>query len=241
MTYLYGGQVLRVDLTERKITKEPTSTYIDRFMGGKGINAKILFDEIDPQTTPYAPENRLLFSAGPLVGTCFPGACRVDVMAKSPVTGALANSGMGGYFGAALKFAGYDNIVVQGKADKPVYLSVQDDKAKGSQGIYPRRQAQLFPGIHQILGKDRRQQAQPGQRSRLPLNPASYDQQEPCLTSVMSRNELAISHGSRRRRIGSAPVHCGTRGKAPPGRTAALCRIRHDAPAGTRTPRFDRD
>ena len=128
MTYLYGGQVLRVDLTERKITKEPTSTYIDRFMGGKGINAKILFDEIDPQTTPYAPENRLLFSAGPLVGTCFPGACRVDVMAKSPVTGALANSGMGGYFGAALKFAGYDNIVVQGTAEKPVYLSIQDDK-----------------------------------------------------------------------------------------------------------------
>ena len=130
MKHLYGGTILRVDLTERRITKEPTSAYVDRYMGGKGINAKILFDEVDPQTAPYEPGNRLLFSAGPLAGTCFPGACRVDVMARSPVTGALGDSGMGGYFGAALKFAGYDHIIVQGRAEKPVYLAIQDDRVE---------------------------------------------------------------------------------------------------------------
>ena len=72
MKYLYGGHILRVDLTDGRITKEPTTTYADRYMGGKGINAKILFDEVDPQTKPYDEGNRLLFSAGPLVGTCFP-------------------------------------------------------------------------------------------------------------------------------------------------------------------------
>jgi aldehyde:ferredoxin oxidoreductase len=127
MNHLYGGTILRVDLTERRISKEPTSAYVERYMGGKGINAKILFDEVDPHTTPFEEGNRLLFSAGPLVGTCFPGACRVDVMARSPITGALGDSGMGGYFGAALKFAGYDHLVVQGRAEKPVYLAIQDD------------------------------------------------------------------------------------------------------------------
>lgn len=127
---LYGGHILRVDLTEGRISKEPTADYLDRYLGGKGINAKILFDEVEPQTGPFEPGNRLLFSASPLVGTCFPGACRVDVMARSPVTGALGDSGMGGYFGAALKFAGYDHIVVQGLAEKPVYLAIEDDRVE---------------------------------------------------------------------------------------------------------------
>ncbi|MBI4595961.1 MAG: hypothetical protein HY730_06230, partial [Candidatus Tectomicrobia bacterium] len=74
--------------------------------------------------------NLLLFGVGPLVGTPFPGACRLDVMSKSPVTGALGDAGMGGYLGAELKFAGYDNLVIEGKAEKPVYLSIRDDKVE---------------------------------------------------------------------------------------------------------------
>jgi aldehyde:ferredoxin oxidoreductase len=128
VNHLYGGHILRIDLTTRRINTEPTTAYMDKYIGGKGINAKILFDEVDPGSGPYDQGNHILFSAGPLVGTCFPGACRVDIMARSPVTGALADSGMGGYFGAALKFAGYDNLVIRGKAEKPVYLVIQDDK-----------------------------------------------------------------------------------------------------------------
>ena len=130
MAHLYGGKILRVDLTEGKTTTEPVSDYTDLFIGGKGINAKILFDEVEPGTEPYDADNLLLFSAGPLVGTAFPGACRVDVMAKSPVTGALGDSGMGGYLGAELKFAGYDNLVIGGKSEKPVYLYINNDRVE---------------------------------------------------------------------------------------------------------------
>lgn len=130
MTHLYGGRILRVDLSDGRSTTEPIEPYLDRFIGGKGVSVKILFDEVSTETGPFDPGNRLIFSAGPLVGTPFPGACRLDVTARSPVTGALANSGMGGYFGAELKMAGFDTVVFQGRADKPVYLSIQDDRVE---------------------------------------------------------------------------------------------------------------
>jgi aldehyde:ferredoxin oxidoreductase len=130
MSYLYGGRILRVNLSDGKITTEPTASYAERFIGGKGINAKILFDEVELHTQPFDAENLLIFGMGPLVGTAFPGACRIDVMARSPVTGALGDSGMGGYLGAELKFAGYDNLVIKGKAEKPVYLYIADDKVE---------------------------------------------------------------------------------------------------------------
>jgi len=126
MRCLRAGKILRVNLTESRSYSEPTADY-ERFMGGKGINLKILFDGVERRTGPFDPENLLLFGVGPLVGTPFPGACRTDVMAKSPVTGALGNSGMGGYLGAELKFAGYDHLVIEGKAERPVYLSINDD------------------------------------------------------------------------------------------------------------------
>ncbi|MFC1896330.1 aldehyde ferredoxin oxidoreductase family protein [Thermodesulfobacteriota bacterium] len=129
MEYLRGGKILRVNLTDGKVSSEPTAHYED-FIGGKGINIKLLFDGVEARTGPFDPENLLLFGVGPLVGTPFPGACRTDVMARSPVTGALGNSGMGGYLGAELKFAGFDNLVIEGKADSPVYLAIQDDRVE---------------------------------------------------------------------------------------------------------------
>ncbi len=130
MDYLRAGQILRVNLTSGKIRCEPVGPYADRFLGGKGINLKILFDGVEPATGPFDPQNLLLFGAGPMVGTPFPGACRIDVMAKSPVTGAFGDSGMGGYLGAELKFAGYDSLAIEGKAEKPVYLSIRDDRVE---------------------------------------------------------------------------------------------------------------
>ena len=126
MEYLRGGQILRVNMTERKVSREPVSPYVDRFIGGKAISLRILFDGVKRGTRPLDAENQLVFGVGPLVGTPFPGACRVDVMAKSPVTGAFGNSGMGGYLGAELKFAGYDNLVIEGRAEKPAYLHIRD-------------------------------------------------------------------------------------------------------------------
>jgi len=125
--YLRAGQILRVNLTDGKICREPVDPFVQRFIGGKGINLKILFDGVHRETKPFDPENLLIFGVGPLAGTPFPGSCRTDVTAKSPVTGALGNSGMGGYLGPELKFAGYDHLVIEGRAEKPVYLSIRDD------------------------------------------------------------------------------------------------------------------
>ncbi|MBU2549023.1 MAG: hypothetical protein KKB20_11455 [Proteobacteria bacterium] len=129
MEYLRAGRLLRVDLTRRRATIEPTAPHAS-LLGGKGINLKLLFEGTGADTDPLGPENRLLFGAGPLVGTPFPAACRTDVMGKSPVTGHYGNSGLGGYLGAELKFAGYDNLVIEGRADAPVYLSIRDDRVE---------------------------------------------------------------------------------------------------------------
>lgn len=138
MAYLRGGRILRVNLTAGKATTEPVEPYADSFIGGKGINVKLLFDSVEPAIGPFDAGNVLLFGAGPLVGTPFPGACRVDVMSRSPVTGALGDAGIGGYLGAELKFAGYDNLVIEGKAERPVYLSIRDDEVeiKDASGIW---------------------------------------------------------------------------------------------------------
>jgi aldehyde:ferredoxin oxidoreductase len=124
--YLRAGRILRVNLTDGRAGSESIAPY-EKFVGGKGINMKILFDGIEAETKPFDPENLLLFGVGPLVGTPFPGASRTDVMAKSPVTGVLGDAGMGGYLGAELKFSGYDNLVIEGKAQRPVYLYIKDD------------------------------------------------------------------------------------------------------------------
>jgi aldehyde:ferredoxin oxidoreductase len=129
MGRLRAGRILRVDLTEGKVETEPVADY-EKFLGGKGINLKLLFDGVSAGTDPFDPENLLLFGAGPLVATPFPGASRVDVMCKSPVSGALGDAGMGGYLGAELKFAGYDNLAISGKAEKPSYLYIRDDKVE---------------------------------------------------------------------------------------------------------------
>ena len=129
MTYLYSGAILRVDLTNRKITKEPTSSYASEFLGGRGINIKILYDGVPPEVKPLDPESVLLFGFGPMVGTPVP-APRTEVTAKSPINGFLGTNNFGGYFAPEVKFAGYDNIVITGKADKPVYLYIYNDQVE---------------------------------------------------------------------------------------------------------------
>ncbi|HCP60418.1 MAG TPA: aldehyde ferredoxin oxidoreductase, partial [Dehalococcoidia bacterium] len=88
---------------------------------------KILFDEIDPRAEALGVENKLIFATGPLTGTGAPAGGRFIVVSKSPLTGAIANSCCGGYFGAQLKFAGYDLLIIEGKAPEPVYLSIRSD------------------------------------------------------------------------------------------------------------------
>jgi aldehyde:ferredoxin oxidoreductase len=129
--YSYGGLVLRLDLTDGSIHRHPTEERLARaYLGGRGLNVKRLWDELPAHTDGLSPENMLLFGVGPLVGTTFPGGARFNVTAMSPQTGILGDSNAGGFFGPELKFAGYDQVIIQGRAECPVYLCIRDDEVE---------------------------------------------------------------------------------------------------------------
>jgi aldehyde:ferredoxin oxidoreductase len=127
MSDSYAGKFARIDLTKEKIEIEPTpKDWKERFLGGVGIGAKIMWDETDEKTGPLSPENRLVFLTGPVQGTLFPQSARYEIVSRSPLTGWWAHSSAGGFFGPELKYAGFDLLIIQGKASKPVYIYVDN-------------------------------------------------------------------------------------------------------------------
>ena len=125
----YMGKILRVNLTNKTFVEENTSEKMARdFVGGAGFGVKTLFDEVPPTADPLGPENKLVFAVGPFTGTTVPCASRVALTTKSPLTGAVGMALSGGYFPAEIKFAGYDALIIEGKAEKPVYLWIKDGK-----------------------------------------------------------------------------------------------------------------
>lgn len=124
----YMGKTLRVNLTTGAITTEEFSRQTaKKFLGGRGVATKMLFDEVDPKVDALSPENKLFFATGPLTNTAAPSGGRYMVITKSPLTGLVASSNSGGFFGAKMKKAGYDVIVFEGRSPKPVYLVCSDD------------------------------------------------------------------------------------------------------------------
>ncbi len=128
----YAGKILRVNLSNKQITETSTSDHADRFIGGRGLAAKIYWDEVPPETGAFDEENRLIFALGPMAGVSPLGASRWGVFGKSPLTtpSKFCYGNLGGRWGAELKFAGYDGIVVHGKSEKPVYLLISDGKVE---------------------------------------------------------------------------------------------------------------
>lgn len=126
--YGYAGNILRVDLSNSRIEIEPTENYVPKFLGGRGINQWILFKELRPWVTPFEPANRICFGAGALVGTLVPGAARLNIDSKNAFTAGIGSGNSGGWFAAELKFAGYDTVVIHGKARQPVYLWIEDER-----------------------------------------------------------------------------------------------------------------
>ena len=125
--YGYAGKVLRIDLTEKKTrVAELDRRLAASFLGGRGFNSKRLYDELEPGIDPLGPENKLMFATGPLVGTMLPTACRFNVSAKSPLTGILGDSNAGGHFAPELKFAGYDQVILEGRSREPIYVFIDD-------------------------------------------------------------------------------------------------------------------
>jgi aldehyde:ferredoxin oxidoreductase len=129
--YGWTGNVLRVNLSAGSSFVEQLDLDLaEQYVGGLGLGAKYLYDEIDPAVDPLGPENKLLFATGPLTGTAAPAANRYVLVTKSPLTGAIANSSSAGDFSMAIKYAGYDMIIVEGRAADPVYLYIDDDSCE---------------------------------------------------------------------------------------------------------------
>jgi aldehyde:ferredoxin oxidoreductase len=125
----YAGKILNVNLTSHKITEEPLDmTLARKFLGGMGLAAKILFDEVGPEIDALSPHNLVIFSVGPLAGTAAPSSGRTEVTTKSSLTGTFGSGNAGGYWAAALKSAGYDAVIFRGESSDPVYLYIDDHK-----------------------------------------------------------------------------------------------------------------
>ena len=142
MDFGYRKKRVRIDLNNNKVKIEEISDdFLLDYIGGRGFNMRVLYDEVGPEVDPLSPENKLIVGVGPLNGTLFPGSARVNFSAKSPQTGILGDSNTGGFFGPELKFAGFDQVIIEGKSTRPVYILINDGNVE------------LRPADH-LIGRD---------------------------------------------------------------------------------------
>ena len=138
----WQGKILRIDLSRGTWRTEALPTYLmQEYIGGRGMSDRILFDEIDPRIDALSPENKLIFSTGPLTGSGAPSASRFMVSAKSPLSNCVSSPCCGGYFGSNLKYSGYDLLIFEGKSPEPVYVTILNDRVE------------ILPALH-LWGKE---------------------------------------------------------------------------------------
>ena len=140
MTFGRAGKILFVNLTKESFYLEKTEKYYS-FLGGRGINQWLLFNLMDPKTSPLDNESVIILGSGPLVGTLVPSANRLAIDFKNVMNLGIGSGNSGGFFATEMKLAGYDHIVISGKSARPTYLLIKDDK------IY-------FRNAEDIWGKD---------------------------------------------------------------------------------------
>jgi aldehyde:ferredoxin oxidoreductase len=129
MNFGWKGKRVLIDLSRGKsVVENIREDFLKSFLGGRGLNVRVLYDLVGKDLDSYSPENPLIFGTGPVTGTLFPSNGRHNVTSKSPQTGILGDSNSGGFWGPELKFAGYDQIIISGKADRPIYIWVDDDE-----------------------------------------------------------------------------------------------------------------
>ena len=126
----WAGKILRVDLSKGTCTSEPLNMdWAREYIGQRGLATKYFISEVDAKVDPLSPANKIIWATGPLTGTMASTGGRYSVITKGALTGAIACSNSGGYWGAELKMAGWDMIIFEGKSPKPVYLCIENDKA----------------------------------------------------------------------------------------------------------------
>lgn len=127
----YAGKILRINLTDQTAQEEQLPLEVaQKFIGGAGIGAKYLFDELEPGTDPLGPENKLIFSVGPFTGSTIPSASRLNITSKSPLSHTIASALSGGYFPSELKYTGYDALIVEGQSEAPVYVWIKNSEVQ---------------------------------------------------------------------------------------------------------------
>ncbi|HEX3011729.1 MAG TPA: aldehyde ferredoxin oxidoreductase N-terminal domain-containing protein [Syntrophomonadaceae bacterium] len=125
------GSIIRVNLTNETIKTEPLNMEDAKlYLGGRGLGSKIYTDEVEPKVDALSPENKLIFMTGPLTGTPAASAGRYEVVTKSPLSDTIGAFSSGGHFGPELKYAGFDGIIFEGKAKKPLYLYINNDHSE---------------------------------------------------------------------------------------------------------------
>ncbi len=154
----YAGKILRVNLsTNTTSVEELGEKFCRKYLGGAGFIAYYLYKELKPGTDPLGPDNKLIFALGPLTGVSLAGNDRNCVGAKSPLTGGIIKSEVGGFWAAELKHAGFDGIIVDGKAEKPVYLWIQDGEViiKDASHLWGKQTKETLNTIREELGDNR--------------------------------------------------------------------------------------
>ena len=187
-TYGYAGKILRVDLSSGSVTEVSTFDYCERFLGGRGLAAKIYWDEMPPNVGPFDEQSCLIFALGPLAGIPVIGGSRWGVYGKSPqaVPEQFSYSNLGGQWGAELKFAGYDGIIVQGKSDKPVYLFIHE-------GTIEIRDASTLWGLGAIETRENLKQELGKSVRVVTIGPAG--EKEVATASLLADNDASGSSG----------------------------------------------
>jgi aldehyde:ferredoxin oxidoreductase len=127
----YRWKVLRVNLSTGSVEKEPLNKdWAEKYFGGKGLGIKYLYEELEGGIDPLSPANKLILATGPFTGTIVPCSGKLALIAKSPATGTILDCSIGGHFASQLKYAGYDMLIVEGQAEGPVYLVIDDEKVE---------------------------------------------------------------------------------------------------------------
>jgi aldehyde:ferredoxin oxidoreductase len=154
----YNGKILRVDLSKERCTEEKLEpAFCRKYLGGAGFVAHTLLTELTPGIDPLGPENKLVFALGPLTGLALGGCARHGVGAKSPLTGGSAKSEAGEHWGSQLKRAGFDALILEGKAQRPVYLAIQNGQVelKDASSLWGQKTKETQEAIRSALGDDR--------------------------------------------------------------------------------------
>ena len=154
----WAGKILRVNLTAGTVKSEPLNMeWAKAYLGSRGLGSKYLINEVDPKVDPLSADNKIIWATGPLTGTMASTGGRYTVITKSPLTGAIACSNSGGYWGAELKMAGWDMVIFEGASAKPVYLHINDDEAE-LRGLLQQAQVGVDAGADSWLADLQRHQ-----------------------------------------------------------------------------------